>query len=109
MADQKKMPQENEIEEMEEMETSIVELTDEDGVVTEFEYLTTIEHKGAEYVVLMAPAEDDEDDEEGEVVILKIQEDENGEDMYVSCDSDEEAQEVFDLFIEELDAEEEGE
>ena len=92
----------------EEMESSIVELTDEDGVTTEFEYLSTIEHKGESYVVLLAPQEE-ENEEEGEVVILKIQKDENGEDTYVSCDDDEIEEEVFELFIEEMEEEEDGE
>ncbi len=92
----------------EEMESSIVELTDEDGVTTEFEYLSTIEHKGESYVVLLAPQEE-ENEEEGEVVILKIHKDENGEDTYVSCDDDEIEEEVFELFMEEMDEKEDGE
>lgn len=92
----------------EEMESNVVELTDEEGQTTSFEYLTTIEHKGDSYVVLLAPQEE-ENDEEGEVVILKIQQDENGEDTYVSCESDEVEQEVFELFMEELDEEEDEE
>ncbi len=92
----------------EEMESSIVELTDEDGVTTEFEYLSTIEHKGESYVVLRAPQEE-ENEEEGEVVILKLQKDENGEDTYVSCDVDEIEEEVFELFMEEMEEEEDGE
>ncbi|NLW20356.1 MAG: DUF1292 domain-containing protein [Clostridiales bacterium] len=91
----------------EELESNIVELTDEDGQTTEFEYLTTIEHKGESYVVLLAPQEED-NEEEGEVVILRIQPDEQGEDTYVSCDSDVIEQEVFELFMEELDEEEDG-
>lgn len=92
----------------EELESNIVELTDEEGQTTEFEYLTTIEHKGESYVVLLAPQEED-NEEEGEVVILKIQQDEKGEDTYVSCENDETEQEVFELFMEELDEEEDSE
>ena len=55
----------------------------------------------------MAP-EEDEDDEEGSVVIMKIEE-QDGEDVYVSVDDDDVAQKVFDLFLEYLDEEEEGE
>ena len=95
-----------EFEEEEEFD-NIVELTDEDGVTTAFEYQATIELDGAEYVVLMAP-EEDEDDEEGSVVIMKIEE-QDGEDVYVSVDDDDVAQKVFDLFLEYLDEEEEGE
>ena len=95
-----------EFEEEEEFD-NIVELTDEDGVTTAFEYQATIQLDGAEYVVLMAP-EEDEDDEEGSVVIMKIEE-QDGEDVYVSVDDDDVAQKVFDLFLEYLDEEEEGE
>ena len=95
-----------EFEEEEEFD-NIVELTDEDGVTTAFEYQATIELDGAEYVVLMAP-EEDEDDEEGSVVIMKIEE-QDGEDVYVSVADDDVAQKVFDLFLEYLDEEEEGE
>ena len=92
----------------EELESNIVELTDEEGQTTEFEYLTTIEHKNESYVILLAPQEE-ENEEEGEVVILKIQKDENGEDTYVSCDDDEIEEEVFELFMEEMEEEEDGE
>ena len=51
---------------------------------------------------------DEDEDEDGEV-IMKIEEDENGEDMYVSIEDEELLQQVFDLFLEHLDEEEEGE
>lgn len=97
-----------EIEQEDEEFDNIIELTDEDGVTTEFEYQATIELDGEEYVVLMAPEEEDEDEDEGSVVIMKIEE-ENGEDVYVTVEDDEVAQKVFDLFLEYLDEEEEGE
>ncbi|HHX21938.1 MAG TPA: DUF1292 domain-containing protein [Clostridiales bacterium] len=88
--------------------SNLIELTDEDGVTTVFEYLTTVPYEGNEYVVLMVvPDEEDfdaaEEDDEGEVVILKIEQDENGEDMYVTCEDEEISQAVFDLFMEQLD------
>lgn len=92
----------------EELESNIVELTDEEGQTTEFEYLTTIEHKNENYVILLAP-QDEENEDEGEVVILRIQTDESGEDTYVSCESDEIEQEVFELFMEQMDEEEDEE
>ena len=107
----KDLPQGEEIEEIEEYDEddNIVELTDEDGVTMAFEYQATIELDGEEYVVLMAPQEDEDDEEEeGSVVIMKIEE-EDGEDVYVSVDDDDVAQKVFDLFLEYLDEEEEGE
>ena len=96
----------------EDFESNIVELTDEDGETTAFEYQATLELDGEEYVVLMLAEEDEEEEEEdddGSVVIMKIEEDENGDDIYVTVDNEEVAQKVFDLFLEYLDEEEEGE
>lgn len=97
-----------ELEEMED-DTDIIELTDEEGVTTEFQYLTTLDHEGESYVVLMALEDEDaeHDDDEGEVVILKIEQDENGEDIYVSCDDEEISQQVFDKFVKMMEEEEE--
>lgn len=97
--------------EAEEPETDIIELTDEDGVTSQFEYLTTIDHEGELYVVLMLleDEKDTQDDDEGEVLILKIEKDkETGEDIYVSIDDDNISQAVFDKFLAMMD-EEEGE
>ena len=93
----------------EEEEDNIVELTDEAGVVSKFEYLTTISHEGEEYVVLMVLDEDgnEPEDDDGEVVILQIEQDENGEDIYVSVEDDDVSQAVFDKFMEAMDAEDE--
>jgi len=87
----------------------VVELTDEDGNVAQFEYLDTVEHKGESYVVFMAVEEDTEEDEEeeGEVVILQIAQDDEGEDIYVTVEDDELVQEVFEKFMESLGAEDE--
>ena len=96
------LPQEDDLPE------GIIELTDEDGVTTQFEYLTTIEYQEDLYVVLMVLDDEETDDEEGEVLILKIEKDpETGEDMYVSVDDDEVSQAVFDLFMEQMDEEDE--
>lgn len=92
-----------------EEEDNIVELTDEDGTVTKFEYLTTVPYDGEEYVVLMVLDENGQapEEEDGEVVILQIEQDENGEDIYVSVDDDDITQKVFDLFLAAIDAEDE--
>lgn len=96
------------IPEEEELPEGIIELTDEDGVTTQFEYLTTIEHEGGEYVVLMVLDDEETDDEEGEVLILKIEQDpETKEDVYVSLDDDEVSQAVFDKFLAQMDEEDE--
>ena len=90
---------------------AILELTDENGEVTEFEHLLTVEHEGELYIILMPlyAEEKEDDDEEGEeVIILKIEKDEEtGEDTYVSVDSEETCEKVFELFMQALEEEEE--
>lgn len=108
MDDEKNMiPEEEEFDE----ESGIVELTDEDGEVTRFEYLTTIEHENEEYVVLAALDDENEDNgEEQEVVILKIEQDEEtGEDIYVTFDDDAVSDAVFEKFLAALDEEDDSE
>ena len=78
--------------------------TDDDGNVTRFEYMTTIDHEGELYVALMLADEDEEaEEEEGNVVILKIEQDENGEDIYVSIEDEALADAVFQKFLEMVD------
>ena len=92
----------------EELPEGIIELTDEDGVTSQFEYLTTIDHEGELYVVLMLMGDEETDDKEGEVLILKIEKDpETDEDIYVSVDDDAISQAVFDKFLAMMDEEEE--
>ena len=88
-------------------ENNIIELVDENGETVEFEHLMTLEHNNAYYIVLMA-AEDQADEDEGEVLILKMDKDENGEDCYVTVDNDDEAQAVFDKFVAALDEEDDA-
>jgi uncharacterized protein YrzB (UPF0473 family) len=98
----------NNVPEEEELPEGIIELTDEDGVTSQFEYLTTIDHEGELYVVLMLLGDEQQDDEEGEVLILKIEKDpETDEDIYVSVDDEEVSQAVFNKFLVMMDEEEE--
>lgn len=98
----------NNIPQDEELPEGVIELTDEDGVTTQFEYLTTIEYEDELYVVLMVLDDEETDDDEGEVLILKIEKDpETGEDMYVTVDDDQVSQAVFDQFVAMMDEEEE--
>lgn len=110
MDDEKNMiPEDEEFDE----ESGIVELTDEDGEVTRFEYLTTIEYENEEYVVLAALDEDEEAEDNGEeqeVVILKIEQDEEtGEDIYVTFDDEAVSDAVFEKFLAAIDEEDESE
>lgn len=92
----------------EELPEGIIELTDEDGVTTQFEYLTTIDYQDDKFVVLMVLDNEEQDDEEGEVLILKIEQDpDTQEDIYVSVDDDAVSQAVFEQFLAMMDEEEE--
>ena len=92
----------------EELPEGIIELTDEDGVTSQFEYLTTLDHEGEMYVVLMLVEDEEEDDEEGEVLILKIEKDpETDEDIYVSVEDEAISQAVFEKFLALMEEEEE--
>lgn len=92
-----------------EEEDNIVELTDEDGCVVRFEYITTVDYEGDNYVVLMPLDEEHPEDEqeEAEVIILKIEQDENGEDTYVTVDDEDVNQAVFERFLAMLEEEDE--
>ena len=86
----------NNIEEGEELDNIIV-LNDEDGNEVEFEFLDLIEYDGESYVVLLP--NDDEEEEAGEVLILKLEDnDSEDEESYVSVDDEEILNKVFEIF-----------
>ena len=81
---------------------NIVTLKDEDGNDVKFEFLDLIDYEGEEYVVLL-PAEESEDSEPDEVVILQLEKgnDENAEEeTYVSVDDESVLNAVFEIFKE---------
>ncbi len=78
-----------------EEEVSILTLTDENGVDTEFEYLDCLEYQGVEYLVLM-PVDDDSD----EVVILQVEPVDEEIENYLSVEDEETLDAVFAMFKE---------
>ena len=84
--------------EIDEELNNIIVLNDENGDEVEFEFLDLVEYDNEEYVILLpVAAEDDED--LGEVVILKVEETESEEEeSYVSVDDEETLNKVFDIF-----------
>ena len=82
-------------------EDNIVILNDEDGNEVKFEFLDLVELDDEEYVVLLPVTEEREEDE-GEVVILKIEDtdEESDEESYVSVESEETLNKVFEIFKE---------
>lgn len=89
----------------EENEKAIVELVDENGDVDEFEHIMTIEHKGSEYV-LLSPIKDMDEIKKDEVFIMKLS-NKDGEDWLEPVEDDKIADEVYDIYCEILDEEEE--
>lgn len=84
----------------------IVVLVDENGEEIEFEHIDTIEMNGNEYVVLAPLEEDvDEDREEEEVIILRVEHSEDGDDAFVTIEDDDELDEVFNEFQSRLEEE----
>ena len=81
---------------------NIVILNDEDGNEVKFEFLDLVELDNEEYVVLI-PVTEDGEEEEGEVVILKIEDsddEDSDEESYVSIDDEEVLNKVFEIFKE---------
>lgn len=78
---------------------NIISLTDEDGNEVKFEFLDLIELEDEQYVVLLPVLEEGEEDD-GEVVILKLEdsEEDSEQESYVSVDSEETLMKVFNIF-----------
>jgi len=80
---------------------NIVVLNDENGEEVEFEFLDLIELDGEEYVVLLPIEEEENPEEAGEVVILKLEDTESeDEESYVSVEDEEVLNKVFEMFKE---------
>ena len=76
-------------------ESSLLILTDENGNDAEFEYLDCIEYLGKEYIVLI-PAEEDA----SEIVILEVQPVDEELENYVAVESEEILDAVYAIFKE---------
>ncbi len=78
-----------------EEEVSILTLTDENGVDTNFEYLDCIEYQGTEYLVLMPEGEED-----NEVVLLAVAPVDEDLETYLSVEDEAILEAVFAIFKE---------
>ena len=74
-------------------EESILTLTDENGVETNFEYMDCIEYEGKEYLILMP-------EESNEIVILEVQPVDEENENYIAVESEEILEAVYDIFKE---------
>ena len=80
---------------LEEEGSSIISLTDENGVETEFEYLDCIEYNGKEYLVLI-PAEEDAN----EIVILEVEPVDEETENYLAVEDEATLNAVYEIFKE---------
>ena len=80
---------------------NIIILNDEDGNEVKFEFLDLIDLEDEEYVVLLPVSEEGEEDE-GEVVILKLEDtdEDSEEESYVGVEDEEILNKVFTMFKE---------
>ena len=80
---------------------NIIVLNDEDGNEVRFEFLDLVELDDEEYVVLL-PVTDEGEEDEGEVVILKLEDtdDDSEEESYVGVEDEEILNKVFEMFKE---------
>lgn len=89
---------------------NFVTLTDDEGNDIDLEYVDALEHNGTTYMAFFPVVEEDGEDEENEeeygLVILKSQM-ENGEEFLVTIDDEEEIDKVYDLFMEQILSDEE--
>ena len=78
---------------LEEEESSILTLTDENGEEVNFEYMDCIELNGIEYLVLMPEGSD-------EIVILEVQPVDEENENYVAVESEDTLDAVYSIFKE---------
>ena len=79
----------------EEEESSILTLTDENGVDNDFEYLDCIEYEGKEYLVLMPV-----DTVETEIVILEVEPVDEENEIYLAVEDEKLLNAVYEIFKE---------
>ena len=78
---------------LQEEETSVLTLTDKNGVDTNFEYLDCIELEGTEYLVLMP-------EQTNEIVILEVEPVDEENENYLAVDSEDILAAVYGIFKE---------
>lgn len=87
---------------MDEELDNIIILNDEEGQEVKFEFLDLVELDDEEYVVLLPVSEEGIEDNDGEVVILKLEDtdEESEEESYVGVEDEEVLSKVFEIFKE---------
>jgi uncharacterized protein YrzB (UPF0473 family) len=89
----------------EEFGSDYMTIMDEDGTEYELEVLSTLEYNGATYLAVI-PAVDAEEAQDLEVSILKSVEDEDGEPLLLAIEDEKELETVYQLIMDQLYEEE---
>lgn len=90
---------------MENEEKQLIETIDEDGNVINFELYDIVEVEGQEYALLLPTEADEEDEDDGEIVLMRLTKD--GEDyLFETIEDDEEFNKV-EAYIQSLEDEDE--
>ena len=79
-----------------EYEPEIITLEDDLGNEKDFAFLDVVEYESEEYIILLPT----EEDEQSEVMILKIESVDDDTENYVGINDEETLQKVFDIFKE---------
>ena len=87
-----------------EEESELIELIDDDGKVIKFKLLDVTEYKGEKYTLLLA-AEPNEEIAEDEVVIFRLNE---NEEILEPIEDEKLLEEIFEFYQSEIDEEEEN-
>lgn len=80
---------------LQEEESNIISLIDENGAEVEFEYMDCIEYEGKEYLALLPVEEED-----NSVVILEVEPVDDDNENYISVDDEATLQAVYGIFKE---------
>ena len=86
----------------EELGSDLVVISDEDGNDIELELLDALEYEGETYMAFI-PAEVDDEQEEVDFFILRVEEDDEGEELLVTIDDEKKLEKIYTLFMEKME------
>ena len=95
---------------MEDYGSDFITITDEDGVEYELEILSQLEYNGKTYLAVVPAVSADEEEEDGELEVSILRSDEeDGESILCAITDEDELEAVYKLMMDQLYAEDEEE
>ena len=79
-------------------EKNVVTFTDENNQEVDLEIADSFEMDGNKYVALITPEDAVGDEDDSEVLIMRIESENENEDIFVSIEDDEELDKAFSMF-----------